>query len=128
MTNEINERWVSFSGKFLVPEEIDRSKYLMVSGEFEHGDLVQKNNQDGTIDVIYKIMPIRVMFQAGDTKLRGKVKGRASQRLRMALWHTYQAQNGKEEFFQDWYESFISKIIADLPTVQNVIGIEVNHE
>lgn len=118
---EINENWIQFQGKFIVPEAPNRESYVLVSGEFEHGDMVEKNNQDGTVDRIFKIEPLRIQIQNGDQRLIGKVKRRASQRLRGALWHEYQKTDLSEELFEDYYENYVSKLIAYLPEVSNFL-------
>lgn len=119
---EINENWVQFQGKFLLTDPLDRDRYVMLSGEFEHGDLVEKNNQDGTVDHIYKVSPLRIMVGVGDKQLIGKVKSRSSQRLRQTLWHQYQQTDLPEEGFQDYYDNFISKLIINLEEVNSYLG------
>lgn len=121
---EINEHWVQFQGKFLLPEPLDRERYTLLSGEFEHGDLVEKNNQDGTVDLIYKVSPLRIMVGVGDKKLIGKVKRRGSQRLRGAVWHEFQKTDLPEDQFDDYYDSFINKLIVNLEEVNNYLGTQ----
>lgn len=119
---DINERWIQFSGKAIVPQKLDREHNLIVSGEFIIGDLVSKPNQDGTEDIIYKLTPNRVVVDIGGKKARAKVKGRSSQRLRMALWHEFQKTNLDEALFDKWYEEEIDKIITNLNEIRTLTG------
>jgi hypothetical protein len=118
---EINTHWVAFKGKFELPEPLDREKYLIASGEWEHLSYQEKPNGDGTADAIYSVAPVRVMVQAGDRKLVGKVKKRSSQRLRAALWHEFQTTGLDESLFEDWYDERMNKFITHLPELLNFI-------
>ncbi|SRR5260370_41388317 len=75
---DIADYWLSFSGKFLIPESPDTEKYAVIAGEFEFGDVTHKPNEDGTYDAVYKITPIRVMVSKGEKKLIAKIKNKNS--------------------------------------------------
>lgn len=122
MQKEVNETWLQFQGKTIITDEPDRDSFILITGEFEHGDMLEKNNQDGTVDRIYKIEPTRIEMRTGDKRLLGKAKRRASIRLRGALWHEYQKLNQEEDYFEDWYEQFVNKLIAYLPEVSSLLG------
>jgi len=125
---EVNENWVQFQGKFIIPFVPDRNKYLIISGRFEHGDMVEKNNQDETVDHIYKVTPLDIMIQNGEDRIRAEVKKHASWRLRRALWKHYSTNNGNAEFYEDYYQNFINKLIGNLDEVVNLIGMKIENE
>lgn len=123
MIQETNTNYVQFGGKFEIPDELDPNRYVLISGEFQIGDIINKPTQEnGEYDVIYKVVPNRIMVDSGDKRLIGKVKKRGSQRLRGAIWHDYQSTDKPAEEFDDYYENFISKLIVHLPEVKQFLG------
>jgi hypothetical protein len=118
----INTRWIQLKGKIEVPSELDREKYVIIGGEFEHQDYKEKPNQDGSADVIYTLLPIRVKVESGLKQYFGKPKKRQSQRLRNALWHHFQTLNLPEETFDDYYGEVTNKLIAHLEEVLSFLG------
>lgn len=118
----IADYWLSFSGKFLIPEEPDTTKYAVIAGEFEYGDVTYKPNEDGTHDAVYKISPLRIMVNKGDKKLVAKVKNKNSVRLRGALWHHYQTLDLPEDQFDNWYNMVTDQMIINLPSILNMLG------
>ncbi|MFP5261010.1 MAG: hypothetical protein ACLGJB_03790 [Blastocatellia bacterium] len=118
---KINTRWVQLKGKIEVPEDLDREKYVILGGEFEHQDYKEKPNQDGSADIIYTLLPIRVKIESGLKQYFGKPKKRQSQRLRAALWHHYNTLNLSEEYFDDWYSNVTDKMIVHLEEIINFI-------
>lgn len=125
---ETNENWVQLQGKILIPEGLDRAKYLILSGEFEHVSLVSVPNHDGTEDHIYKVAPIKVSIQPGDKKVQAEVRTKASVRLRRAVWKHYLEQGGKEEFFEDYYQNLMSNIIGRLDEIVSLTNMSIEHD
>jgi hypothetical protein len=118
----IADNWLSFSGKFLVPESPDTEKYAVIAGEFEFADIIYKPNGDGTYDAVHKIAPIRIMLSKGDKKLVAKVKNKNSVRLRGALWHHYQTLDLPEDKFDDYYQMITDQMIINLSSILNMLG------
>lgn len=120
---EVNTNFVQFSGKFEIPQELDPNRYVMISGEFQIGDITQKPTQEnGEFDQIYKVSPNRIVVDFGEKRLVGKVKKRSSQRLRGAIWHEYLKTEQPAEFFDDYYDEFVNKLITHLPEVTNFLA------
>jgi len=118
----INTHLVHLSGKIEIPEPLDEEKFVLVMGEFDFSKKTDTPNGDGTSDRTYTLFPTRIEVKQGENRLFGKPKRRGSQRLRGAIWHTYNKLKDPPKDFEIYYDNVINKLIVRWEEVLDFLG------
>lgn len=127
----INEHILQLSGKANLPQPLKENCSYMINAEIDIKDIIHKNRQDGTKDLIYKgkstgIVQIQnqrnkeEVFFAKDTRT-------ASQKLRFAIELYHQNHNGEPDYefiypnSEEFYQRTMNKIMADISNIIRLI-------
>uniref|UniRef100_A0A6H1ZPA6 Uncharacterized protein n=1 Tax=viral metagenome TaxID=1070528 RepID=A0A6H1ZPA6_9ZZZZ len=119
---EINEYILKIIGSSNLDSGLEQGKRYLIEVEADVYDITQRDNQDNTINEIYKAR------MTGNTKIldNGKViikaekKGTRSQKLHGAIWINWNMQ-GLTEDFDQYYEKQMIKITTYLPEIINFL-------
>jgi len=110
----VNEHILKISNAGVsLPEALELSHRYHISLEADIVDVTDRDNQDGTINRIYKAKPsgnIDLLEEKGRI-IKAKDKPSVSRSVHGAIWH-YHNQNGIMENFDDYYYRTGKKMAA----------------
>lgn len=114
----INEHILKISGSSNLPSGLEMDKRYLVSIEVDCTDIVDRSNQNGTLNREYKCK------QTGDTQIlvdgkqiiKAEKKQKRSQKLHAAIWY-YWNMNGFEKPFDQYYDETMAKINSRVPEI-----------
>jgi len=106
------------TGSSNLPEGLEMDKRYLVSIEVDCTDIIDRSNQNGTINREYKCK------QTGDTQIltdgkkiiKAEKKQKRSQKLHAAIWY-YWNESGFEMPFDEYYDKTMAKINSRVPEI-----------
>jgi hypothetical protein len=116
---KINEHVLKISSAGVnLPEGLEQGHRYLITTEADVYEITEKDNQDGTIDKIYKVKQtgvVTVNFDGGKV-IKAKEKGSVSRSLHGAIWY-YHNEQGYVEPFDDYYHRIGKKMAAYMPEI-----------
>lgn len=97
---------------------MEKDSRYKIETDIDTYEITERDNQDGTINMIYKgRSPGEVNFLTEKGKIiKAKEKKTVSRSILGAMWH-YHNINGLTELFDDYYQRIGKKISAYLPEI-----------
>ena len=116
---KVNENILKISsGGVCLPESLSLSHRYILRTEIDITDVTKKDNQDGTINLIFKGKQTGNIELLADGKkvIKAEAKKRVSQSIHGAVWH-YHNEQGMTEDFEEYYNRTGKKIASYMPEI-----------
>jgi len=106
-----------------LPKPLEQDKQYRLATDIQIIEIIDKSNQDGTINQIFKGKQTGNLEILDDGKniIKAKAKKSVSQSLHGSLWY-YHNNNGLTEDFDQFYERNGKKISTYLPEILNLLN------
>lgn len=120
---QINEHILKLSGTAYLETELPRGKTLIFAGEFQETKREEVPNEDGTVNMLYHVKPLRVLEKReGGQSIPIKVKNKNSVRIRAAVMraHAELQRDGEAESF---YDKFTDSLTQNPEAVINLLEL-----
>lgn len=117
----INEHIIKFTGKAtaLNALELGHNYKILVDGEIT--TLTRSNNQNGTIDVIYRFEPIIATIEKDNGEvIKTKDTRSKSEQLRKVVWKLWTLTSTSMDK-ETYYEKFMNLVIANAEAIAGKI-------
>jgi hypothetical protein len=115
----INEHILKISSAGVsLPEPLELGHRYLINTEVDITDVTDKDNQDGSLDRIYKARQaghITIQLEAGKV-IKAKDKPSVSRAIHGALWYFHNEQ-GLAEPFDDYYYRMGKKMASYMPEI-----------
>ena len=110
----INEYILKLTGKATLPEALELGNSYKITIDGEITTATDSNNQDGTLNRIYRFEPIlcEVLKDNGST-IKAKDIRKRSQQLRNGLWKKWKNENVEIDF-ETYYDRKMLSIIQEI--------------
>lgn len=110
---QVNDYILKLTGKASLLQELELGNSYKVSIDGEVTTVTDSNNQDGTVNRIYKFEPILVTLEKdnGETIKAKDIRSRSKQ-LRNLLWKRWQEESSDIEF-EEYYDKKMVEIIKN---------------
>lgn len=116
--HNINEHILRILGTVNLPEGLENSKRYLLSTEIDVYETADRDNQDGTINRVYKAKQTGKadILTEGKKIIKAEAKRTRSQKMHAGIWYYHNTQ-GFTESFDDYYDRIMRKMTAYIPEI-----------
>ena len=108
---EINEHIISLKGKANIPKELEMGRSLTITMEGSVDNISESDNQDGTVDKIYRFRPLTAEIVSDNGEImKSKPMTKWNQKLAQVIWHEWKELN-ESITERDYYDKRMADIV-----------------
>lgn len=112
----VNEHIIKLQGKANIPLSLEMGRSLTVKMEGAIDNISDSDNEDGTVDRIYRFRPlVAEIVSDNGASMKSKETRSMSKQMRGAIWHEWKCSNeprDEEEYYNERMAGLIKKILA----------------